>query len=54
MKPLMDVHAVGDEKVTAMDINEEGGYLLCGYNDGGIALWDLLEYKLLKYLPQMH
>jgi hypothetical protein len=45
---------VGDEKVTVMDINEESGLLLCGYYDGGIALWDLLEYKLLKYLPQMH
>jgi len=54
MKPLMDHHAVGDEKVTAMDIDEEAGLLISGYKDGGVALWDLLEYKLLKYIPSLH
>jgi len=37
-----------------MDINGEAGLLLCGYKNGSIALWDLHDYKLLKFLPNVH
>jgi|DEB0MinimDraft_12_1074336.scaffolds.fasta_scaffold39544_3 WD40 repeat protein len=54
MKPLVDYSSIGQEKVMCMDIHEESGLMLSGYKDGGLALWDLLEYKLLKYIPEHH
>ena len=54
MKPLMDKQYVGHEKVTTMDISGENGLLLAGYSDGSIVLWDLIDYKLLKQLPNLH
>ena len=51
MKPLMDESAIGAQKVTAMDISEDSGLLISGYKDGALALWDLVEYKMLKYIP---
>jgi len=35
-----------------MDIQE--GLLVSGYSDGSIALWDLVNYKLLKYISEIH
>ena len=37
-----------------MDIDSEAGLLLSGYKNGSVALWDLLEYKLLKFIPNLH
>lgn len=54
MKPLMDVHSVKQEKVTCIDIDGNSGLLLSGYKNGSVALWDLLEYKLLKFIPNLH
>jgi WD40 repeat protein len=54
MKPLLDLNQIKSQRVTAMDINGENGILISGYKGGGIALWDLLEYKLLKYIPNHH
>jgi hypothetical protein len=34
-----------------MDISEDSGLLISGYKDGALALWDLVEYKMLKYIP---
>lgn len=54
MKPLYE-HAISSEgKVTAMDIDEETGLMISGYKNGGIALWDLMDYKLLKHIPRVH
>ena len=52
--PLMDPHTCGEQRVTCMDIDENASMLICGYQDGGLALWDLQEYKLLKYIPDFH
>ena len=54
MKPLVDYSSIGQERVMCMDIDEDSGLMLSGYKDGGLALWDLLEYKLLKYIPNHH
>jgi WD40 repeat protein len=40
--------------VTCIDIDSNAGLLLSGYKNGSVALWDLLEYKLLKYIPSLH
>lgn len=54
MKPLMDPTYVKEEKVTCLDIDSGAGLLLSGYKNGSVALWDLLEYKLLKFIPNLH
>jgi hypothetical protein len=54
MKPLVDYSTIGKERVMCMEIDEDSGLMLSGYKDGGLALWDLLEYKLLKYIPNHH
>ena len=28
--------------------------MLSGYKKGGLGLWDLVKYKLLKYVPDLH
>jgi hypothetical protein len=37
-----------------MDISGDNGLLLAGYSGGSIVLWDLIDYKLLKHLPNLH
>lgn len=61
MKPLLDQSLMkNDSKVTCMDIvgssdtQHPYGLLLSGYKNGSLALWDLIEYKLLKYIPNLH
>lgn len=55
MKPLMDEAGLGqNNKVTCMDITSDGGYLLSGHKGGQIALWDLVEYKLIKVVNELH
>ncbi len=54
MKPLLDASVGQNNKVTCMEIAEDGGFLLSGYKKGQIALWDLVKYKLLKFLPDFH
>ena len=40
--------------MSAIEISKCGGYLISGYKGGQIALWDLVKYKLLKYVNEMH
>lgn len=55
MKPLMDEGTIGvSNKVTCIDISEDGGFLLSGYKKGQVALWDLINYKLLKFITDIH
>ncbi len=54
MKPLMDENTIGTNKVTCIDISEDGGFLLSGYKKGQVALWDLINYKLLRYISDIH
>jgi len=54
MKPLMDANYTKDESVKCIDIVGESGLLLSGYKNGHMALWDLHDYKLLKFLPKVH
>jgi hypothetical protein len=37
-----------------MDVQEEAGFLLASYASGSIALWDLVDYKLLKSISNVH
>lgn len=50
MKPLMDESQIGGNKVTSIDISEDGGFLLSGYKKGQVALWDLQSYKLVRFI----
>ena len=55
MKPLMDESTIGtSNKVTSLDISFDGGFLLSGYKGGQLGLWDLVNYKLIKYIPDLH
>ena len=54
MKPLMDPINIGYENVTCIDIHEQAGLLISGYSNGSIVLWDLINYKLLKNIGDMH
>jgi hypothetical protein len=37
-----------------MDIAGDAGILLAGYANGAVALWDLVGYNLIKYVPNLH
>ena len=54
MKPLMDEGVIGANKVTTIDISDDGGFLISGYKKGQVALWDLINYKLLKFISDIH
>lgn len=55
MKPLMDDNQIGNNnRVTCLDISNDGGFLLSGYKGGQVALWDLVNYKLIKILSDLH
>ena len=54
MKPLMDNKIIGDQSVTCIDIHDSSGLLISGYENGSIVLWDLINYKLLKNMEDMH
>lgn len=54
MKPLMDENVIGPNKVTCIDISDDGGFLISGYKKGQVALWDLVNYKLLRYISDIH
>lgn len=40
--------------MTSIDIYEDGGLLLAAYANGSLVLWDLVDYKLIKVIPNMH
>lgn len=40
--------------MTSVDISADGGYLISGYKGGQIALWDLVNYKLIRFLGDLH
>jgi len=54
MKPLMDSSLGENNKVTTLDISNDGGFLLSGYRGGQLALWDLVGYKLIKMIADLH
>lgn len=54
MKPLLDKTSIGTNKVSCIEISNDGGFLISGYKNGGIALWDLQKYKLLRYISDCH
>ena len=53
MAPLYD-RQVAENKVTCMDISSNMMYLIAGYKDGSLALWDVLGAKLEKLMPKIH
>lgn len=44
MKPLYD-DSLASNKVMCIDIADDGHYLLAGYKDGTLVLWDSAKYK---------
>lgn len=52
--PLKDPTTLGSQRITCIHISEEANVLISGFNEGGVALWDLEKYQLLKYLPDLH
>lgn len=40
--------------MTAIDISDDGGFLISGYKKGQVALWDLITYKLIRLIPDVH
>ena len=54
MKPLMDSSLGDGNKVTSLDISQDGGFMMSGYKGGQIALWDLVGYKLIKVVGDLH
>lgn len=53
MKPLMDPQ-IGAKKVTSIEIADDGGFLISGYKQGVLALWDLIKYKLMRVVMDAH
>lgn len=54
MKPLKEEVIGSNNKVTSLDISDDGGFLISGYKKGQIALWDLVGYKLIKFMNDLH
>jgi WD40 repeat protein len=55
MKSLKDEKELGsNNKVTSLNVSEDGGFLVSGYKGGQVALWDLVNYKLIKIVPGLH
>lgn len=55
MKPLIEEANIGsNNKVTSLDISADGGFLISGYKGGQIVLWDLVNYKLIKFISDLH
>ena len=44
-RPLYDAQLAGKE-VTCMEISEDGHWLMAGYTDGVLALWDCSRFRL--------
>lgn len=40
--------------VTSLDLAGDNFILISGHNKGSLGFWDLKEYKLLKFLPNIH
>ena len=45
LKPLYDVSLAKNE-VTCIEISKDGHYLLAGYKQGILALWDCARFRL--------
>ena len=55
MKPLMDDSQLGSQnKVTCMEVSPDSAFLISGYKRGQVALWDLLNYKLIRCVSDVH
>jgi WD40 repeat protein len=52
MKPLFD-DQLNMNKVTCIDITEDGHYLLAGYKRGTVVLWDANKYKLARMMTDV-
>jgi len=55
MKPLTDEAQLGQvNKVTCLEISDDGSFLLSGHKKGHLALWDLVNYKLIRVIGDLH
>ena len=52
MKPLYDPQ-LHENKVTCIDISEDGHYLLAGYKKGTLVLWDSSKYKMAHMMKDV-
>ena len=51
----MDESCIGaNNKVTCVEISDDGGFLISGYKKGQVALWNLIDYKLIKFIADIH
>jgi WD40 repeat protein len=53
MKPLMDAK-LEKNKVTCLFLTDDGKYLLSGYKKGTLALWDMVNYAILRIIDDVH
>lgn len=55
MKPLADESQIGQSnKVTCLEASEDGSFLISGHKKGQLALWDLIGYKLIRVIGELH
>ena len=52
MKPLYD-DALFQNKVTCIDISEDGEHLLAGYKKGTVVLWDTNKCKVCRIMKDV-
>lgn len=50
----MEENSLNGNKVTCLDVSEDGEFLISGYKKGQVALWDLISYKLLRVVTDIH
>lgn len=53
MKPMMDPK-LDKNKVTSIYLTEDGKFLISGYKKGTLAIWNMVEYKLVKVIEDVH
>mmetsp|Transcript_24394 Transcript_24394/g.37820 ORF Transcript_24394/g.37820 Transcript_24394/m.37820 type:complete len:98 (-) Transcript_24394:2655-2948(-) len=50
----MDTNVTGMVAVTSLDASPAEDLLLSSYGNGAIAVWDLVNYRILKYVNGLH
>lgn len=49
-----EIEASDNRKVACMDVTQDGDYLIAGYSNGYLALWDLHTTKCKKLITNVH